>query len=373
MSRIVVIGAGPAGCSAGYHLAKSGHQVMLIDKNSFPRDKTCGDAISLGSVRSLSSMGFQPQDLKRLASEFAPVDGFVLEAPNGNCYTQISPREGYCIPRLIFDNLLYERAINAGCMPCTQSISNIEQHPELYSEFDYIIDARGVSAGEPNAIAIRAYWTIKIGDFPRQKPSRLQVYFDEMLGTHGYAWVFPVAFKAGLVKLNVGVIVWTDEYQGMNINLIRLFDQFIQQHEKMQELSSKLVSKEKPRVYPLATAKQENKVSQGKILKIGDAANLTDPITGEGIANAVLSGLYVAQAINTSPTLEAAAENWQSLYYRHFQQEFHAALQIKSFKKESHQNNLLIRLMNRNSDLGDQVGFAISGLGRYSDLVSLLK
>jgi flavin-dependent dehydrogenase len=133
----------------------------------------------------------------------------VLEAPNRNSYTQISPREGYCIARLIFDNLLYERAIAAGCISRTQSISNIEQHPDLLNEFDYIIDARGVSAGEPNVIAIRAYWTIRTEEFPGQKPSKLQVYFDEMLGTHGYAWVFPVAFQAGSLKLNVGVIVLT--------------------------------------------------------------------------------------------------------------------------------------------------------------------
>lgn len=367
MSRIVVIGAGPAGCSAGYHLASSGHQVTLIDKNSFPRDKTCGDAISLGSVRALSSMGLHPQDLK-LATEFAAVDGFTLEAPNGNAYTQVSPREGYCIPRFVFDNLLYERAIAAGCIPRTQSISHIERHPELDHD-DYILDARGVTAGEPNAIAIRAYWTIRLEDFPGQ-PAKMQVYFDQRLGAHGYAWVFPVAHQADLIKLNVGVILWTDEYRTLNVNLIHLFDQFIQQHEKMQVLSSKLVSQTKPRVYPLATAKQSTKVSQGKILKIGDAANLTDPITGEGIANAILSGLYVAQAINTSLTPEAAAENWQSLYHRHFEPEFHAALQIKSLKQKSHQNNLLIRLMNRDSDFGDQVSFAIAGLGRYRDLVS---
>jgi len=49
MSKVAVVGAGPAGCSAGYHLAKSGHHVTLLDKKCFPKDKVCGDGISVSS------------------------------------------------------------------------------------------------------------------------------------------------------------------------------------------------------------------------------------------------------------------------------------------------------------------------------------
>lgn len=51
MAKIAVMGAGPSGCSAAYHLAQSGHQVTLIDKSHFPRDKVCGDGISLESIQ----------------------------------------------------------------------------------------------------------------------------------------------------------------------------------------------------------------------------------------------------------------------------------------------------------------------------------
>jgi len=73
VAKITVIGAGPAGCSAGYHLAKSGHQVTLIDKSGFPRDKVCGDGISLESVQALSTMGIYPQDLRQRIAEYARV------------------------------------------------------------------------------------------------------------------------------------------------------------------------------------------------------------------------------------------------------------------------------------------------------------
>jgi flavin-dependent dehydrogenase len=368
MSKIVVIGAGPAGCSAGYHLSKSGHQVTLIDKESFPRDKVCGDGISFKSVQALFPMGIYPQDIKRLMPEFAPINGLLLGVSNGSYNLHNTELEGYCIPRFTFDNLLYERAINAGCIALTQSITNIDRHPELYSDFDYIIDARGVSAGDVDAIAIRAYWSIKSEDFEPYL-SKAQIYFDKILGVNGYGWIFPADTKTGLVKLNVGVGIWMDEYQKMNTNIIRLFDQFIQSNDRTKELLSKIVDKQKPKVYPLATAKKGNKVSNGKILKIGDAANLTDPLTGEGIANAILSGLYVAQAINMSTNLDSVAQNWQRLYQAYFEEELRAGLRIKSFRKYSFMNNMFIWLMKRNDRVAEQVTHAIVGLVPYNELL----
>jgi flavin-dependent dehydrogenase len=57
MSKIAIVGAGPVGCSAGYHLAKSGHDVILIDKQGSPKDKVCGDDISIESIQAISMMG----------------------------------------------------------------------------------------------------------------------------------------------------------------------------------------------------------------------------------------------------------------------------------------------------------------------------
>lgn len=131
--------------------------MTLIDKESFPRDKICGDGVSLQSVQALFTMGIYPQDIKRMVSEFAPINGLVLGLSNGNYHIQTTQLEGYCIPRFVFDNLLYERAINAGCVARTQSVTNIDcHHQELYNDFDYIIDARGVYAGEANAIALQS-------------------------------------------------------------------------------------------------------------------------------------------------------------------------------------------------------------------------
>src|SRR5688572_13568423 len=55
--EILVIGAGPAGSSAGWALSRQGHDVLMIDKADFPRDKTCGDGLTPMTVRTMRTMG----------------------------------------------------------------------------------------------------------------------------------------------------------------------------------------------------------------------------------------------------------------------------------------------------------------------------
>lgn len=374
MAIIAVMGAGPAGCSAGYHLAKSGHQVTLIDKDRFPRDKVCGDGISLESIQALSTMGIYPQDLKKLIADYAPIHQFFLGVSNQISHSEATNLEAYCIPRFVFDQLLYEKAIDAGCVPLTQTISKKDEHLQTLSkEFDYLIDARGVSAGEVNAIAIRSYWSFDRQDLSEVDLTEAQIHFDHHLGVNGYGWIFPVATQGEVIKFNVGVGVWLDEYQKINTNVIQLFKEFVQSNKQTAHLLSKVLRQETPKVYPLATAQKGNQVADGNILKIGDAANLTDPLTGEGIANAVLSGLYAAQAINMSRSSEVAAENWQYLYEAHFEADLRAGLRIKAFRKFSFMNTLLIQLMKHNPRVAAQVSHAVAGLVPYNEVLSSLR
>lgn len=368
MAKIAVIGAG----SAGYHLAKSGHQVTLIDKSGFPRDKVCGDGISLETVQVLSTMGIYPQDLRQRIAEYAPIHRFFLGVSNQISHSEATTLEAYCIPRFVFDQLLHEKAIESGCVPLIQTIrENNGQLQHLSETFDYLIDARGVSAGEVSAIAIRAYWMFNRQNLSDVDLSEAQIHFDHHLGASGYGWIFPVSTQGEWVKLNVGVIVWLDESQKTNV--IQLFKQFIQSNSQTRHLLSKVIHQDTPKVYPLATARKGNRVTDGNILKIGDAANLTDPLTGEGIANAVLSGLYVAQAINMSRSPEMAAENWQYLYESHFEADLRAGLRIKAFRKFSWMNTLLIWSMKQNPRIATQVSRTVAGLVPYHEVLSSLR
>ncbi|MCU0552962.1 MAG: NAD(P)/FAD-dependent oxidoreductase [Leptolyngbya sp. Prado105] len=369
MAKVAIVGAGPAGCSAGYHLAQSGHDVTLIDQHRFPRDKVCGDGISIESIQALSTMGIYPQNIRTLAAEYAPIHRFFLGVSNQIEHSELTKLEAYCIPRFVFDYLLYTKAIDAGCQVLTQTVNKQDwQDQGLPDAFDMIIDARGVSAGEVTAIAIRAYWMVNRHDVSETALTEAQIHFDRSLGVNGYGWIFPVATQQDLIKFNVGVGVWLDEYKTINTNIIQLFQQFIQSNNIARQLRTKIVSQRSPKVFPLATAKRGNQVVDGKILKIGDAANLTDPLTGEGIANAVLSGFHVAQAINMSRTSDAASENWQYLYESHFEADLRAGLGIRAWRKFSLMNYGLIWLMKRNPRIARQVSHAVAGVVPYHEV-----
>jgi flavin-dependent dehydrogenase len=237
------------------------------------------------------------------------------------------------------------------------------------NEFDQVIDARGVTAGVVNAFALRAYWTIRAEDYIAYSAAKIQIYFDPALGVNGYGWIFPVDQKDGVIKLNLGVIVFKDEYQKIKQNIIRLFQNFVERNQITQALSQKTICQQQAQAFPLAVGQPNHQVTQGTILKIGDAANLADPVNGEGIGNAILSGMAVAQAINMSGSPETAAANWQHLYDMQFKPHIEAGLRVRRLRRYWFMNPLLIRLMQRHQGLADQVGAsAIAGLIGYDEL-----
>src|SRR5262245_48516798 len=104
----LVIGAGPAGAAAAWALARAGHDVVLVDREAFPRDKTCGDGLIPDSLEALDEMGLREAVLREAARAFA----LHVVAPNG-----ASVRLGgefLCLPRQRFDALLVESAQTAG-------------------------------------------------------------------------------------------------------------------------------------------------------------------------------------------------------------------------------------------------------------------
>ena len=158
MARIAVVGAGPSGCSAGYHLARSGHRVVLIDRATFPRDKTCGDVVSFGAQQALSAMGLYPAQLEALCAERSAFSGLVLGSPNGTTNTTRHALRGYCVPRLVFDALLHGQALSVGCEPLQAHVKDLAEleaehgpvGPETLEWAARIVDD-WASTGEPAA------------------------------------------------------------------------------------------------------------------------------------------------------------------------------------------------------------------------------
>ncbi len=370
MARIAVVGAGPGGCSAGYHLARSGHHVALIDRAAFPRDKTCGDVVSFGAQQALSAMGLYPAQLEALCVARAPFSGLVLGSPNRVTNTTRHALRGYCVPRLVFDELLHTRAQSVGCEALQ---AHVKDPADLAADYDWVIDARGTHAGTSNAIAMRNYWEVPTAALGPGEGSHLQIYFERFLGA-GYGWIFPVNQADGLTRFNVGVGVWLRDYDPEKTNVRTLLDLFIAGNARARALSEVAVAKDRPRGFHLAGAQRGTRVAAGKVLRVGDAANLTDPITGEGIQNALTSGLLVAEVINCSQSAADVPGNWQRLYEDHFEDHMRSGIRYNGLLRYGPVKNLLVWAMNRSGRVAERLNAGLFDLVRYNDLApSLLR
>src|SRR5262245_59821610 len=232
MARIAIVGAGPAGSAAGWHLATRGHDVTLIDRATFPRPKTCGDWITLGAVAELDVLGLMRPEIEAQSPEYASISHTAIVSPAGRRTVNPSSEPAWCIPRTVFEDMLWRHAVAAGCRPRQRTVRTIGSGDgEFLSEWPFVIDARGAHAGEANAVALRAYWTVPHSQLSEWEASTVQIHTDSVF-TRGYGWIFPVHVMRERVRFNVGVgMLSVDARPGHRVS--EFFDRFIERNPSL--------------------------------------------------------------------------------------------------------------------------------------------
>jgi len=363
-----VVGAGPAGSSTGYHLARAGHQVVLFDRSAFPRPKTCGDWITRGALLELDRMELPWVRLRELTARHAEIRGSIVGAPNGHVSHVSTPDEpGCCIPREVFDDLLLRRAIAAGCR---MEVHGVRQPAALVGEHDLVVDARGVYAGQANTVAIRAYWTVPTNRVDPTTRETVQLFTVDQFRM-GYGWIFPVNVTRGHVQLNVGIGLWREEHDARGVKIRDDFERFIERNPVARRLARVAVEQGRSRGHHLALATEPIEVATGGVLRVGDAANLTDPITGEGIANALWSGRLVAQAIDGARTKAQAQARWQQAYQTRLLPELMAAVRLRALLAGTRRKNLALWALRRSPSLAERFHGSLEGVVSYRDVLPL--
>lgn len=309
-SDILVVGCGPAGLATALGLAQSHLKVTLIDKDRFPRDKVCGGGLSSRSLRVLSDL-FQGD---HSGLSMLPVHGFEVTTPDHHLYRyrpRVSEGElvmGATINRNQFDEELLRRAeqlTNTEVFYSTKVLGIETEHDQVRVKSDdkefvgkVVVVADGAHsklidtlAGKPfdrkrDAIALRGIFkNIRVVD----NSNLVGFYFLKEVFP-GYFWIFPL--PDGL--WNAGIYVPLSMRKHKKHNLNRLFFDLIQENS---ELSARfqdavLIGQIESDVLPLA--KPHRVYSGNRWLSVGDSASLVDPLAGEGIGNALMSGLLAA-------------------------------------------------------------------------------
>ena len=301
---VLVIGGGPAGASAAYWLARYGHEVTIVERKSFPREKTCGDGLTPRAVHQLNEMGLGEQ-----LAQFHRYNGLRATGMGRQLELQwpshpVYPQYGYVVRRRELDTMVARNAVEAGATlleghEAMQPIVDrgfvrgavvqptIGAPVEIRARYVVVADGANSRFGRalgtfrtrewPYGTAIRTYW-----ETPRHAEPWIESALDvkDRNGNPmpGYGWIFPVG--DGTVNIGVGLLSTFREFK--SVNTTHLLDAYAHQVADRWEINA-----DKP----------ECKATSGRIpmggsvgpkagpsyLVIGDAAGSVNPFNGEGI------------------------------------------------------------------------------------------
>ena len=315
MYDLIIVGAGPAGTSAALYGNRLGLQTLLLDKSKFPRDKTCGDALSGKSVKILEDLnlveGVNKLDgslIKRII--FANPKHSECELLLDKSLNKDHISHGYVIPRITFDNYMLEQA---------KKVSDVEEGffvKDLLFDDKRVVGVSGktdngdrkeyranivLGADGPNsivskkaglyqmdmdhtAVGIRCYYE-NVKDLTDQ----IELHYVEEINP-GYFWIFP----AGKNRANIGVGLLKSIVKKESRKLSEIMTKIIES-DHFKDRFSDAVPIEKPTGWNLPFGNIKRKNHGEGFLLLGDAAGLVDPFTGEGIGNAMVSGQIAAE------------------------------------------------------------------------------
>jgi geranylgeranyl reductase family protein len=319
---VLVVGSGPAGSVAALVLARAGVRVALVDKSTFPREKACGDVVGPRGLRVLADLGLAPPTGR-------DVGDILVVGPTGRrvrlpCGAGLTyPGHGTAITRTVFDAALHDAAVQEGATPVVgRADAPIEVEGRIggyrlstgeHLHADFVIGADGAAsqvgtaAGlvDPSLVlwgfAVRTYVpeVVELPAIVLWEPTPWRAF-------PGYGWVFPGPDG----RANVGLGVGTGCDRTAGAKAVRALRQFLQ-HLHALDLLDAPPPRSSPRLGGwLKMGIIGTTPAADRVLLVGDAAGLVNPLQGEGISQALGSGRVAAEAILGGPA--HAAERYRA-------------------------------------------------------------
>jgi len=329
---VVIVGAGPSGSACAYWLAQAGWDVVVVEKKTFPRVKTCGDGLTPRAVRQLADMGLE--DALAGSHKYSGLRAYGFgqslelawpEHPN-------FPNYGYTITRYDLDGLVAEKAAGAGATLLTGTevvgpimdetaapsphlgtlsgvtVKDKTTGAERAIKARYVVVADGANSrfgrmlgttrrrALPLGMALRGYYTSDRHDDPFIE-SHLDIRDAEGAVVPGYGWIFPM----GDGRVNVGVGLLSTDKRWKGINTSHLMDTFVDWAPKSWGLSPDTCLGP-PTGGKLPMCLSVGPRWGGNVLLAGDAAGTINPFNGEGISYGYETGRLAAAALGHALT-----------------------------------------------------------------------
>jgi geranylgeranyl reductase family protein len=320
---VAVVGAGPGGAAAAVSLGQLGvTDVVLLDREGFPRDKTCGSGLSPNSLKLLDQLGLGAQ----VRSLGFPIDTLRLVTPGNREMIIRTDAAAIVLLRRHFDHLLVQRAQSLGVTLRTPFRGH-----ELLREGERVVGVRGfdgevvrarvvlcadgansIFSSDPrpkrNLATLMGWW-----DHVEVEPGRLEMIFDRRLAPL-YGWLFP----EGNGRVNIGICLDGQDAAGAKArrDLRQVFAAFLDDHYRKALTGATQVGPWKG--HPIVHTSWVANITSPGSLRLGEAARVTHHATGEGISQAMESGIFAAQAVaRVLREGQPEAESWAEYLRQH--------------------------------------------------------
>jgi len=322
----IVIGSGPGGGAAAVRLKQRGiERVILIDKEHFPRDKTCGSGLSPNALKIIDSLGIAP-DVHRMGY---PIHSVVFGTPGGRRMKLTTDAAAIVLLRKYFDNLLVEKAKSLGAEfhggvyvnalirdGSGRVIGCRGRHGEEFRG-DYVLMADGAHSifshdPRPRRIVqtLMGWWE----DFDYE-PHTMEMFFDKSVSPL-YGWMFPEAPR----RVNIGICIDAEEKSAVAHgqkgarNVRDVFATFLRDNYQDRLANARQVGKF--RGHPISYCTWVRDLDDDGAVYIGEGGRMVHNATGEGISYALQSGIWCADAVadifhGASEMARLRAYTWQ--------------------------------------------------------------
>ena len=321
-SKVLIIGAGPSGTACAATLHRLGHDVTVVDKATFPRDKCCGDGLTTNALRILDQLGFDPSSVP----DWQVTSDVVVHSPTGRTIELPLPDVGGIFaavaPRSQLDHALVQHCRDAGItiheghafVSLAETDTSIVVDVEGLETFDvdYVVAADGMWSPVRKAMglstagylgewhAFRQY----IGNVTGSSATQLHVWFEKDL-LPGYAWSFPLPGN----RANFGYgILRTSERSTKFMN--ETWRDLLDRPHIREALGPNFVPEDRHSAWPIPARIDEAVRSSGRVLFVGDAVCATDTLTGEGIGQALETGIAAAESIHAGNSPHEVRANY---------------------------------------------------------------
>src|SRR4051794_4024211 len=288
---VAIVGAGPAGAAAALAVlaARPGARVALLDRAAFPRDKTCGDGVAPQVLDVLARLG-----VRGLLDDWPTVERLEIGYPAGAWLSGTVARPNYVVPRTVLDARIVEAAVTRGARLLQRRVRTLVQDGDAVVvggvRAAIVVGADGASSavraflappgGGHTALALRGYAPVR----PELDGAQV-IAFNPDGAWPAYAWSFPIG--DGRANVGYGQILPADGPGPTRRQLAERLDALLPG-------ASEGGTAWRGHHLPLSTTRWRQ--PDGPVLLAGDALGLVNPLTGEGIHAAVLSGAYAGLA-----------------------------------------------------------------------------